>query len=79
MGDRDDLLRPFPGGGPLQVYHAVLCRQVVEGGARVTSDGAVGRGGDGAVLELSVLDHHGGGQSNKALSALVQVGTQNEI
>ena len=79
MGDGDDLLRPLPGGGPLQVHHAVLRHQVVDGGAGVGGDGAVGEGGDDAAFHLSVLARHGGGQADEALAPLGQVGPQDEV
>ena len=55
VGDIDDLLRALPGGKTLQVDHAVLGDDVVDTGAGVGGDGAVGQGGDDAALQAAVL------------------------
>ena len=79
MCDGDDLLGTLPGVQTLQVDHAVLGDQVLNGGTGVGADGAVGQGGDDAGLQLAVLALHGGGQADEGLTALGQVSAHDEV
>ena len=76
----DQSLCLLPAGETLQVHAAVLGAQVVDIGAGVGDDAAVFQSGTDAALHLAgLLIKEGGGQADKALAALGQVGAQNKV
>ena len=79
VGQGDQLLRPLPGGQSLQVSHTIFSVYIVEIGAGIGDDGAFRQGGPDPGVQRAVLGPVGGGQADKALAPLGQVGAQDKV
>ena len=69
MCNADQCFCPLPGAESLQVHHAVFGDDIVDTGAGVGDDGAVGQGGNDPALQSAVLGGHSGRHTDKALAA----------
>ena len=69
----------LPGGQTLEVDAAVFGAEVMQIGAGIGDDGAFRQGGPDPGVQRAVLGPVGGGQADKALAPLGQVGAQDKV